>query len=98
MNKVFNNFDVNFLQFRWIKNEQVAERATEVWEGAGKVIVHWFTLPASKRSKENKSYDMLIEHHRDSFMLAKLHFFKHVASTFKPFLTSFQIDNPMMPF
>ena len=75
----------------------MAERDIEVWGGVVKVINHWFTLPASKKPKENK-YDMLVEHHKDSFMLAELHFFKYIVSTFKPFFTSFQTDNPMMPF
>ena len=41
---------------------------------------------------------MLVENHKISFMLAKLYFFKNIASTFRPFLASFQTDNPMMSF
>ena len=41
---------------------------------------------------------MLVEHHKDSLMLAKLHFFKHIALTFKHFFTSFQTDNTVLPF
>ena len=31
-------------------------------------------------------------------MLAKFHFFKFVAWIFKKYLTSFQTDNPILPF
>ena len=41
---------------------------------------------------------MLVDHHEDSFMLAKLHFFKYIVSTFRPLLISLQTDNPMIPF
>ena len=85
---------LKFLQFtfsstRSIEDEQVAEMTIEVWQCVVKVITHWCVLPSRKRPKENKSNDVLVEHHKDSFMLAKLPFFKHIASTFKYFLTSF---------
>ena len=55
-------------------------------------------LSASKRPKQNKSYEALVKHYLDRVMLAKFHFFKFVASIFKNYLTSFQTDNPMLPF
>ena len=58
----------------------MAERATEVWDGVVKVITHWCTLPAKKRPKESKSFDMLVEHHKDFFMLAKLRFFTPISA------------------
>ena len=80
-----------FSSTRSIEDEQVAERTIEVWQCVVKVITHWRVLPSRKRPKEKKSNDVLVEHHKDSFMLAKLPFFKHIASTFKYFLTSFTI-------
>ena len=58
----------------------MAVKAIEVWEGVVKVITHWYALPANKRPKENKSFDMLVEHHKDFFMLAKLRFFTPISA------------------
>ena len=65
---------------RCIEDKQVAVKAIEVWEGVVKVITHWCALPANKRPKENKSFDMLVEHHKDFFMLAKLRFFTPISA------------------
>ena len=96
-------FKIKFLNFRfcsaiWIEDESVASRAIEIWESIVKVIKHWQVLLASKRPKQNKSYETLVKHYLDCVMSAKFHFFKFVASIFKNYLTSFQKDNPMLPF
>ena len=96
-------FKIWFLNFRfcstrWIEDESVASRAIEIWESIVKVIKHWQVLLSSKRPKQNKSYETLVKHYLDRVMLAKFHFFKFVASIFKNYLTSFQTDNPMLPF
>ena len=85
-----------FCSTRWIEDESVASRAIQIWESIVKVIKQ--VLSASKRPKQNKSYEALVKHYLDRVMLAKFHFFKFVASIFKNYLTSFQTDNPMLPF
>ena len=87
-----------FCSARWIEDESVASRAIEIWEIIVKVIKHCQVLSASERPKQNKSYETLVKHYLDRVMLAKFHFFKFVASIFKNYLTSFQTDNPMLPF
>ena len=85
-----------FCSTRWIEDESVASRAIQFWESIVKVIKQ--VLSASKRPKQNKSYETLVKHYLDRVMLAKFHFFKFVASIFKNYLTSFQTDNPMLSF
>ena len=91
---------------RCIEDKQVAVKAIEVWEGVVKVITHWCALPANKRPKENKSFDMLVEHHKDFFMLAKLRFFTpisagavrtpiHVRGAKNPYPSNFCFKHPM---
>ena len=87
-----------FCSARWIEDESVASRAIEIWEIIVKVIKHCQVLSASERPKQNKSYETLVKHYLDRVMLAKFHFFKFVASIFKNYLTSFQTDNPVLPF
>ena len=87
-----------FCSTRWFEEESVASRAIEIWESIFKVIKYQQVLSASKRPKQNKSYETLVKHYLDRVMLAKFHFFKFVASIFKNYLTSFQTDNPMLPF
>lgn len=64
----------------------MAERAVEVWPAVVKVIAHYQTLAPSYRPRNNKSYDILVKYHNDKFVLAKLQFFKDIATIFEGFL------------
>lgn len=91
-------FCPRFCATRWVEDEVVADRAIKIWENVIKLVKHWLHLPKSKRPKDNKSYDTLVKYHLDETMLAKFHFFKHIASLLQEFLVSFQTDKPMVPF
>ncbi|XP_049421798.1 uncharacterized protein LOC125882136 isoform X2 [Epinephelus fuscoguttatus] len=51
-------------------------------------------LPNPKTS----SYDALVEARKDYLIMAKLHFFMAISRTFTTFLTTYQTDEPVMPF
>ena len=61
-------------------------------------IKYYQSLSQSKRPKNNKSYDLLVQSHTDSLMFAKMQFFHDIANILSEFLTKFQKDNPVMPF
>ena len=52
----------------------------------------------SSQSKDNKSYDLLVQSHSDRLTFAKIQFFLDIANIFSEFLKRFQSDNPVMPF
>ena len=89
---------LHFCKTRWIEDEPVAERAIQIWPNIVKLVKYWLTLPASKRPKNNKSYETLLKYHTDPLIVVKLHFFKYIASLLKPFLVQFQTNKPMLPF
>ena len=95
--KKHNVFIHRFCATRWIEDEAVSERALKLWPNIMKVIKHWESLSKSKRP-QNKSYETLTKHYTDKFILAKLQFFKDIATLLKEFLEKFQTDNPMVPF
>jgi len=44
------------------------------------------------------SFDTLEAAQKDPLIMAKLYFYMSVIRTFRPFLTTYQTDEPMMPF
>ena len=91
-------FPLKFWEPRWIEDKEVAERALEVWKSVVATIRYWEGLSKSKKPKNNKSFDCLVNHYQDLLMTAKLNFFAFIAGILKPFLVLFQTDNPMLPF
>ena len=57
----------------------------------------WEKLPKSKLSS-SKSYDTLKAAVLDELVIAMLGFFSYLAGMFKPFLTAYQTDHPVIPF
>ena len=92
------SFPLMFCQARWVEDESVASRAIDVWKFVVSVINHYESLLKSKRSKNNKSYDLLAKHMTDDLMLVKFQFFKDIVSVLSFYLTKFQTDAPTMPF
>ena len=86
-----------FCATRWVEDQHVAERAIQIWNSFKAVINYWEGLCKSKRPSD-KSYESLVQHYKDPLILSKLQFFAFIASIFKPFLTIFQTDRPMVPF
>ena len=78
-----------------MEDQLVAERAGSIWKKFTKVIVYWEGLCKSSRLGV-KSYQTLVNHHRDLLILMKL--FASLASNSEPYITVFQTNNPMVPF
>ena len=91
-------FPLKFAATRWIEDQKVAERALEVWPSIVATIKHWTSLCKSKQPKNNKSYETLVEYHKDPLIPARFHFFCFIAGILKPFLVIFQSDNPLLSF
>ena len=91
-------FPLMFCQTRWVEDEPVASRALSVWEYVVTVIKHFQTLTSSKQPKNNKSYDVLVQFHKDNTMILKFQFFKDIANILSAYLKQFQTDKPVMPF
>ena len=66
--------------------------------GPTRIVKYWLSLPVSKRPRYNKSYDTLVTHHKYPLVVARLHFFRYIASILKALLVRFQTDRPMVPF
>ena len=86
-----------FCPTRWVEDQPVAERALQIWTSFKAVIVYWEGLSKSKRPK-NKPYEVLVNNYHDPLIPAMSQFFAFIASIFKPYLTIFQYDRPMVPF
>ena len=82
---------------RWVENEGVAIRAIEIWENMKATIKYWESLCKSKPPLV-KFYQTLVSKICDLLVPAKLQVFTFLASIFKPYLTTFQTDCPMILF
>ena len=67
-------FPIKFCEIGWIEDQEVAERALEVWESVVATVRYWESLCKSKKPKNNNSFDTLVIHYQDLLMTAKLHF------------------------
>ena len=85
------------LYLRWIEDQPVADGALEVWPSVVSTVKHWLSLSKSKRPKNNKSYDTLVEHHQDLLIPVKVHFFSFIAGILKPYFVIFQSASPLLP-
>ena len=66
------------------------------WENIIKVMKYFEKFPKSKQPS-SKSFLNVQKAANDVFSPAKFQFFSFVAKHFKPFLTSYQTDAPMIP-
>ena len=96
-NLLYFEFTLGFYATRWVEDQAVAERGILVWSNMVKIVKHWESLCKSERP-QNKSYETLVMHHSDKFMLLKMQFFRFLTKKLKPFLLQFQSDKPMVPF
>ncbi len=89
-------FPLPFCGHRWLENLPAVERALGVWPSMTMYVdtVRTKRLPNPGTS----SFDTLEAAQKDPLIIAKLHFYMSVIRTFKPFLTTYQTDQPMMPF
>ena len=92
--KTVNRIDLSPLPFcktRWVEDKNVAARGIAVWPYMIEFIKYCQSLSQSKRPKNNKSYDLLVQSHTDLLMFAKMHFF-HIANILSKFLIKHQTD------
>ena len=91
-------FPLMFCQTRWVEDVPVATRALEIWSFVVAVVEHFQALPSSRRPFSNKSYDILVKHHKDNSIKFKFQFFIDIVNILAPFLKHFQTDGPVMLF
>ena len=91
-------FPLSFCKTCWIEDKNFAARGIAVWPYMIEFIKYYQSLSQSKRPKNNKSYDLLVQSHTDHLTFAKIQFFHDIANILSEFLTKFQTDKPVMPF
>lgn len=89
-------FPMPFCGHRRLENLPAVERALEVWPS----VTMYMDALKTKRlpNPGTSSFDTLGAAQNDPVIMAKLHFYLSVIRTFSPFLTTYQTDQPMMPF
>ncbi|XP_022076088.2 uncharacterized protein LOC127535448 isoform X2 [Acanthochromis polyacanthus] len=89
-------FPLPFCGHRWLENLPVVERALELWPS----VTMYMDAVRTKRlpNPGTSSFDTLEAAQKDPLIMPKLHFYLAVIRTFSPFLTTYQTDQPMMPF
>ena len=92
------SFPLPFCTTRLVEDKNVTARGISVWQYISEFIKYYQSLSQSKRPKNNKSYDLLVQSHTDRLIIAKIQFFHDIANILRKFLTKFQTDNPVMPF
>ena len=90
-------YPLAFCATRWIEDAKVSDRLIELWPSMKLIMNFWSKLQKSKQPK-NKSYEHLQTAITDKLVIAKLGFFSFFAELFKPFLTGYQTDQPMIPY
>ena len=87
---------LKFVMHRWLENVPVCQRALDIWNN----IVKFVKAAEEGKIKRptNKSYEVVKECVNDKCFVAKLHFFKCIASHLQPFLVKYQSEKPMVPF
>ena len=93
-----NIFPKRFFSVRWVENDEVAERAIEVWENVCKTIKWYMNLVPSKQPKKNKQFEVLVKYNKNNLIIAHLNFFRDVAEILNGYLVLMQTDKPMVPF
>ena len=72
-----------FCPTRWIEDKPVTERGIAICENFVKLALHWEGLCKSSRPLV-KSYEVLVNHYRDSLMPIKMQFSSFIASILRP--------------
>ena len=87
---------LKFVSHRWLENVPVCERALKLWDN---IVAYVKAAEAGKVNQpKNKSYEVIKDCLKDPCFIAKLHFYKCIASQLQPFLSKYQTDRPMIPF
>ena len=90
------DFPLKFCNHRWVENGPVCSRVILLWPHL-KLFVE--ACESKKKPKPtSNSYKTLHGAMNDKLSVAKLSFFRSVASAVEPFLALYQTDKPMGPF
>lgn len=89
-------FSLKFCETRSIDDLPVANQALIVWESVRKTV-KFGESSAKSWHPQNKSYHVVLDHYKDPFVPARLHFLNFLASLLKKLLVLFRIDNTMIP-
>ena len=87
-----------FCIIRWVENEPFADRAIKIWGDVVTLIKAFQGKVPSKRPKDNKSYDNLVQYYLNPLIPVYLHLFRDLAARLNIFLVKFQTDSLMVPF
>ncbi|XP_051806518.1 uncharacterized protein LOC127534690 [Acanthochromis polyacanthus] len=90
------SFPLPFCGHRWIENVPVAERAVEVWPKLQLYVDAALKKKVQKPS--SASFDTVVAATGDPLIVPKIQFFLAIARSFNPFLTQYQMDDPVLPF
>ena len=77
---------IRFFSSRWVENKDFGEQAIQGWPAAVKVIDYIQSMTFWKRPKKVTSYDALVKHYNDNFVMLSFQFFFNITSIFKGFL------------
>lgn len=91
-----NQFPQKCCQVQWYKNSGVCQHLLDLWS----VLLCYVEAMKSRKMKDlkNKSFSDIKEACADVMRPVKLACFHSVSQTLSPFLTSYQTDQPMLPF
>lgn len=87
---------LKFCNHRWLENVPVAKRTIEIWP----TLVQYVEEMESKKKSQKptcNSYAVLKDFSKDKLVIAKLEFFKLVASALQGYLSFYQTDKPVLP-
>ena len=87
-------FPMKFCATRWVENEMVASKAISIVQ----LIKEYMLKPASKRPKNNVSFDNLVASCKYILIPVKLHIFQDIAAMLNTFLVKFQSNVPLVSF
>ena len=91
-------YSEKFCVIRWVENESVTDRAIKIWGDMVMLIKAFLAKLPSKRPKDNKSYDNLVQYYLNPLIPVYFHLFRDVVARLNIFLVKFQTDSPMVPF
>ena len=60
-------FPLPFCKTHWVEDKNVAARGIAIWPYMIELTKYYRSLSQSKRPKNNKSYDLLVQSHTDRF-------------------------------
>ena len=89
-------FPLQFCGHRWLEDKRVAERAVEMWPSLTTYITEILKKPKSQ-VPTSSSFSTVKSAVLNKLTTAKLEFFMSIAAAMRPYLQTFQSDEPLLP-